>query len=699
MKGPWHYLGAAALSGLLAACGSGGDSGTGGAIGSAEPQAAFGLLKPAGSDSEMSQSLKRGLAQNTIDYAGGPPLAVEELAGLDGAPAGYGGEFSTTNVQEDGVDEADVAKYDGEILYVLEHRPSGDNSDVSGISITQSYESSAVRLFRTDPDGVAAAQIAQINVDEAVNTDTGDTLLISGLYLAQPDGRKLLLTMGQNHTAVPWEVFALDYYWQGGGTTITAWDVADATSPELAWNLSLDGSLLTSRRIGDTLLVVTRYAPTVAGLVPYATDEEQLAANSRLIDNAPLNALLPDVRFDENPPRELVEPGDCYLPNPDYEGVSLPPASSSIITVTAIDLRAPDDSRSICLNAFASGFYMSLNNLYITANGSHDSTLIHKVSINGVNPQYRGSGVVPGYIGTSNPAYLMSEHDGDLRVISSSWMGRAFPLPVVDVLPAVESAQQSTEDFGVHRLTVLRESPEGMALEAVASLPNSVRPQHIGKPGEDIYAARFLGDRAYAVTFEVIDPLYVLDLADPEDPRVAGELEIPGFSNILQPLGDSLLLGVGSEVTAAGPVLTLGVKVGLFDVSDISAPIELGNVVVGKRGSSSPAQHNYHALTVHERNGVYRVAMPIDRHTTLPEGDDDQSDPAYWYSWTDSGLFKFEVEPATGSIETLPPLVSEARDEQQFWPAYSAYTSRAIVHGDTVFFTQESRVLVEEWGF
>lgn len=682
----------AALTTMLLACGGGG-GGSATALQdnqqNKEPARSFGLLKPADSAAQMSENLKKGLSVSSGQLsAGGPPLAVEDFSDPeDGGDAGFAADFSTTNVQVAGVDEADITKYDGQTLYVLDFGLSGNGAP----GITETTSGSTIGLYETDPQAVSASPLAQIEIDTS-------ELAILGLYLAEPADQKLLLGVGQTVEQVPWELFALDYYWRNGSTQIAAWDVADPANPSAAWTLELDGSLLTSRRIDDILYVVTRYTPSIDGVVPYTGDPLQLDTNRELIEAATIEDLLPRAQLDEQPAQTLVEPTDCLIPNADYEGLTVPPAGGSLITLTAIDLAAPASQQSICLNTFASGFYSSTNALYITAHGADDSTLIHKVSLNEGNPEYRGSGAVPGYIGTTNPAYLMSERDGDLRVISSSWRGRAFPLPVMDVEPAAAEATES-EDFGIHRLTVLRESASTAELETIATLPNSARPQHIGKPLEDIYAARFLGDRAYAVTFRVIDPLYVFDLSDAEDPRIAGELELPGFSSVLQPLGDSHLLGVGYDVPDDGLGIVGGVKVGLFDVGNLASPVELGSVVIGERGSGSPAQYNYYSLTVLERDGAYRAAFPVNRHATVREGDTPVDDPSYWYDWSDSGLFRFEIEPGVGTLTQLSPLILEQRSEQQSSPAYNTYTTRSVIHGDTVFISQESRVLAQEWGF
>ncbi len=136
-----------------------------------------------------------------------------------------------------------------------------------------------------------------------------------------------------------------------------SWDVLDPTSPDPAWKLELDGSLLASRRIGNTLYLVTRYSPTIAGLVNYPQTPEEVEANRTLIEETPIEALLPDVRSDGGEPSELLSATDCLVPNTQYSGLTLPPAQGIITTITAVDLAAPDTMQSICLNTYASGFY------------------------------------------------------------------------------------------------------------------------------------------------------------------------------------------------------------------------------------------------------------------------------------------------------------------------------------------------------
>ncbi|MDX1735409.1 MAG: beta-propeller domain-containing protein, partial [Halioglobus sp.] len=422
------------------------------------------------------------------------------------------------------------------------------------------------------------------------------------------------------------------------------------------------------------------------------------AGNEAVLDSMQAADLLPEYSRDGLPPQPLVEGSDCYVPNGDYDGPEVLATSGSIITITAIDLAAPDSVTSVCLNGYASGYYMSVENLYLTTSAEGDRTLIHKIALNGGQPQYRGSGEVIGYLGTASPSFLMSEHEGDLRVVSSVWGDDIFPIPLMPDAENAAPAAPEEEIRGRHHLTVLRENPDAARLELVARLPNDARPAHIGKPGEDLYAARFVGDRAYLVTFEVIDPLYVLDLADPQDPRIAGELELPGFSTLLQPLGASLLLGVGQEVPP-DTGLTQGVKIALFDVANLGDPVELGSDIVGKRGSYSPALGDHHALTLLENDGGYRLAVPISRHAFLQPGGN-PADPWTWYGWSDSALYQYSVDTAAGTLRRVGTLVSEQRSEGQEWPLRDLYRSRSVIHDDAVYFLLQNSadVLSALWG-
>ncbi|MGH9004349.1 MAG: beta-propeller domain-containing protein, partial [Acidimicrobiia bacterium] len=184
--------------------------------------------------------------------------------------------------------------------------------------------------------------------------------------------------------------------------------------------------------------------------------------------------------------------------------------------------------------------------------------------------------------GTLLGQYAMDEHDGHLRVATTS--GPAFG--------GAEAEAQTSESH------VLVLDPGNGALETVGSVSGLGR-------GETIRGVRFLGDVGYVVTFRQTDPLYTVDLSDPAAPRVVGELKIPGYSAYLHPVGEGLLLGVGQDATDTGR--RTGAQVSLFDVSDPAQPRRLDQVDLGQ--GSSAAEFDHHAFLWWEPKGLAVIPL------------------------------------------------------------------------------------------
>jgi hypothetical protein len=266
------------------------------------------------------------------------------------------------------------------------------------------------------------------------------------------------------------------------------------------------------------------------------------------------------------------------------------------------------------------------------------STDLHRFVLGEDGASYRASGSVEGHLGWDNARkpYRISAHRGDIRVLGfTGESGWATPEDATTTAPSPAT------------LTILRDDGAGR-LAVVSTLPNAQRPQALGKPGEQVHGVRFLGDRGYLVTFRQIDPLYVLDLADPADPKVAGALEVPGFSDHLFPLDGGLLLGVGHDVDASG--MLGGVKVALFDTRDPAAPALLDSRTFGTLGSASGLDASPHGIGFLDVGGVARVALPL-------------------LVWSDGGavahgLQRFEVDTAarTLAVRTMVPAPGDAVD-------------------------------------
>ena len=156
---------------------------------------------------------------------------------------------------------------------------------------------------------------------------------------------------------------------------------------------------------------------------------------------------------------------------------------------------------------------------------------------------------------------------------------------------------------------------------------------------------RFTGTRGYVVTFRRTDPLYVLDLADDADPRIAGALEVPGFSEHLYPLDGRLLFGVGRDADTTGAVG--GLRFTLFDVQDMAQPRLLHSVVLGGVQSQSALSASPQGINFFERGGQVRIALPVDLAVEVTT-----QQTLFWQR----GLQRFEVDLAAATLRTLPLL-------------------------------------------
>ena len=539
------------------------------------------------SDAAMEAYIEQGLqhrVSNDIVYA-------ETAASASAADSSN--RVSTTNLQEGGVDEADTIKTDGQHLFIL--RNCGNKS--------------CLVTYELDAVGAMASELSSLELSGKQSAE--------GIYLVQDRAQAddLIVTVGGRNSYLRWA----DVW--GWSNTVTELEFLDASDPAALVSLetlSIDDQLISSRRIGETLYLVTRYTPYLIGYDPYAYSEGSLEDNAEILESSTLQDLLPSVTNSQQQTIDLISSQDCYLPTNSLDESHSP----SIITVTAIPLERPNDHQSTCFLGDSETLYMSTESLYLaTTHYEYDrivsfdirysplhTTSIHKFALVDAGIEYRGSGQVRGHLGWSEDkkSFRMGENGDYLNVVTS--VGDTW------------NQDSST------RLTVLKETGQGNELQVVNVIDG------IGKPGEQLYAARFLGDRAYLVTFRMTDPLYVVDLTDQENPFIAGELEIDGYSDYLHPISESLLLGIGKDAIADESSIDFGgvrgawyqgVKLSLFDVSDPANPSELSSLVLGKRGTNSAVLSNHHALSYLPATDTEpaRLAIPIDLHDSIPESE------------------------------------------------------------------------------
>ncbi len=467
--------------------------------------------------------------------------------------------------------------------------------------------------------------------------------------------------------------FAYWAYPQNSSLKITLYDVNNPAAVEKAWSIAIDGQLRGTRKIGNTLYVISSYVPTIATLDFAGVKLGAPVSNETMIANTPLEKLLPEYTLDDGKPQPLIGADGCLVP----ANTTQTTGNLNLISVTAIDLAKHQLIKSVCVNSPVENIYTSNNNIYLVGSEYRNweswknFSVVHQLALSETGIHYAASGEVEGDLGWSAPAFRMDEHDGFLRMLTST----------------VDATGQRS-----HRLNILKKVEGRSELALVAQLPNKVSPEPIGKPNEDVYGVRYDGDKAYVVTFERKDPLYVLDLTDPLAPKQAGHLEIPGFSTYLHPVGKNYLFSFGNNTDDAGFIS--GLKASLYDVRNPSNPVEVGNYIVEGNSSFSPAVHDSRAFSfLQASDDQLRVAIPMTINDPKLNG-------IAPYGGITPSLYEFEINGLAQSNATLTLAARLAADSASSQGSgwNSTEFNRGILHDDAVFFVQGDSVVGSKWG-
>ena len=513
----------------------------------------------------------------TRSATGGPVFEAAPVADTSTGSSG----FSTTYTLEADVDEYDIVKYNGSTLavapsrsgccFVVEPRIASDALPPP----QEGQGESEIALYQTDPGSGSATAAGIIALDEGQTAE--------GMYLSESRLQVLLSTAWWGAFG---EQFTTSDGWLDEQVSLLNYDLTDVENPALTNTMTVEGALIASRRAGDEIFVVSRHAPNIEGLVSYPQTEEEVANNEALLAETSESDILPEVRIDG----EIIEPltlDSCYRVDPEHPLAEPAPSDSTLTTFLAISAETGEVLRAACTFEPVSGIYMGSSFIALTHvrwDLEERGTLVHLMARDSFD--YLGSELIDGdlYSG-GNADFRISESGGVLRLVTTEWTG-------------------DPEDAFTHRLFTLSPSDTAPELDVLGVLGDDPQAR-IGKPNEDLYGVRFMGNRAYMVTFERIDPLYVIDLSDPSQPSIVGELEVPGFSDLLHEVSDDLLLGLGSSDRFFP-------KLELYNVSDVTSPISQGLVELGEEmdWSYSPAQYNRYAFTYLAGNETDRLTVP-----------------------------------------------------------------------------------------
>ncbi|MDX6646013.1 MAG: hypothetical protein QOK40_1740 [Miltoncostaeaceae bacterium] len=539
-----------------------------------------------------------------------PATAPATAPGTATEPAPQEGvDYSGTNVQEAGVDEPDIIKTDGRRVFAIA------NGKVQALTVTGGVPRLVGTLALPD---VAPSELL-LSGDRLVVIGTGPPTVPPPPV---PDPQPVPLpgpvtTVAPPPASAPPPVvigpsppsgrliapgYPGIYPYVPPATVLAEVDVANPADMHLVSKATFDGTYVSARLTGTSARVVIssspREIPLVAPATPDPTGELQSTdANRAVVAATGTRNWMLRYKLESASAGQLAE--GRAVP---CRAVSRPRQFSGLGMLSVLTLDLAKGMRIADSEAIMSDgdlVYASPKSLYVATQRWIDpavslspdqvgrlSTLIHRFDISDpLRTTYRSSGAVPGSLLNQ---FSMSEANDNLRVASTdepSWWGGTQP-------GGAES-----------RVTVLAD--EGGSLARIGQVGG------LGQ-GERIYAVRFLGDRGYVVTFRRTDPLYVVDLSDPRNPVVRGELKIPGYSSYLHPAGGDLLIGVGQDATPEGRVT--GTQISLFDVADPARPQRLQQLTLGAGWSEAESDH--HAFLFWARTGL--LVLPVTSYGSVP---------------------------------------------------------------------------------
>lgn len=427
----------------------------------------------------------------------------------------------------------------------------------------------------------------------------------------------------------------------GSGTTAILYDITDHTHPRIIREITAPGMYQNARMIGNDVYL--------------------LSAESGYY-------------FDPRMP--VILDGDEAMK---VTSVWCPPQGRDLRlnTLTSFPVRGGDSPDAVSfLVGWDSTLYVSLTDLFVAYQNNRygwsgtvvpedpfragvpvmpaQESVIHRFSINGGEIRYKATGSVPGYLLNQ---FSLDQYDGNLRV-------------------ATTLQDSSIPEGQFSNVYVLNPDLEILGrLERLA-------------PGEKIYSARFMGDILYLVTFRQTDPLFVIDLSLPEDPVVLGKLKIPGYSDYLHPLDRTHLIGIGKDTyeNSGGGVIPTGVKVALFDVSDLNDPKLTDSLVIGEKGSDSAVLTDHRAFLFDKERNI--MVLPIKEVIHSPVTGSRYDGSYSMKVW--QGAYVFGVNPS-GFTELGRVTHGSDENEASWW---SESTVRRSLFMDSVLYTISQHTII-----
>jgi uncharacterized secreted protein with C-terminal beta-propeller domain len=556
-------------------------------------------------------------------------------ANEDGSGGSPSDDYSTTNIQVEGVDEPDTVKTDGNYLYVLANQT---------LNIIEGYPADVANI------------LSKISFK--------DDVYISNFFV----NNNYLIVFGSSHNyPILYEksigdngeiedVIIDDKPWYVSTSVIKIYDMSDRQNPVVKKDIEIDGSYFDARMIGNYVYVVST---------------EHTYNIYRINDG---NGLLciPEIRIDNNITK---------IPYDDIYYVDTPELVDTMTHVIAINLETMEVDEKSFLIGISQTMYVSINNIYLvytkydyniqpligeTFRSSDETTMVHKINIDNGEINYQTKGEVPGHIVNQ---FSMDEHNGYFRIATT--IGYIW----------------DEYNPSINNVYILDEN-----LERVSEIEDIA-------PGEQIYSTRFTGDKAYIVTFKNIDPFFTIDLSDINNPQILGYLKIPGFSTYLHPYDDDHIIGIGKDTVASSDpnfAWYQGLKIALFDVSDFENPQELEKIIIGDRGTDSSALYDHKAFLFDREKEL--LVIPISLYEISEEIKNQYNEePASTYGeFTYQGAYVYKINldgfEYSGRITHLSEEEKQSNNYWWRWYQSSSYITRSLYIGQVLYTISDKMV-------
>ena len=547
-------------------------------------------------------------------------------------------DYSETNVQVEGVDEPDIVKTDGTYLYTLADQ--------------------TLYILKAYPSGEAAI-LSKISFDDDISISNffinDDYLIVFGSSYNYPILYKSFIETDTINS----EETSEEDSWEVSSSVIKIYDVSVKENPELVKNIEIDGTYFDSRMIGNYVYVVS--------------SEYSYYIYRNYNGNYTLN--VPEITIDDDTKK---------IPCDQIYYIDTPEIVDTMTHIVSVNLENLDVNEKSFLIGISENMYMSENNIYLVytsynydtyspvgVRSSYDyeeSTKIHKIQVDSGEINYITKGEVDGRILNQ---FSMDEHNNFFRIATTkgwSW---------------------DEENPSSNNIYILSDNLEQVsALEGIAE-------------GEQIYSSRFLGDKAYLVTFKKTDPFFTIDLSDPYNPQILGYLKIPGYSNYLHPYDETHIIGIGKDTIESGNpdfAWYQGIKIALFDVTDFENPVEVDKIIIGDRGTDSPALTDHKAFLFDKEKEL--LVIPVSLYEISQETKDEYDEfPGHDYGeFTFQGAYVLKLNldgfDYRGRITHVSDDEMEQNEHWYYWYEASSYISRSLFIDNLLYTISEKMVKI-----